>query len=140
MELDRRQLLNAALLVTAAGALKGCKHAVTPICPFGDDYSDPDSRLTIDVHAHIFNATDLQVEDFTKLVATRDMGGLGKVGQLIAGPLQSFSWSTAPTVDEELHELEQIKPYIMNCDEGAIMSRLVDMRDQKYKQGKDIQK
>jgi hypothetical protein len=136
MQLDRRDFLNVTLAVAVASALKGCNDDIEPICPFGDQYSDPNSRLTIDVHAHIFNATDLQVKNFTKLVATRDKGGLGKVGQLVAGPLQKFSWAAAPTVSEELGELTRIKPYITDCDEKVITSNLLNLRNRKYDEGK----
>lgn len=137
MELDRRRFLHAALVLALVGPLGGCKKRIVPICPFGDEYSDPEAPLTIDVHAHIFNATDLQIEDFAKLVATRDMGGLGSVGRLLAGPLQKFAWSTAPTVQEEIDKLEKIRPYIAHCDEEETASRLLELRDQKYEQGKN---
>ncbi len=135
MEVSRRQFVNSALLLALLGPLKGCKRGPVPICPFGDQYSDPSSRLVIDTHAHIFNATDLQIKDFANLVATRDMGGLGKVARLLTGPLQKFTWATAPTVAEELAELEKIRPYIENCDESEITTRLLALRDQKYDQG-----
>lgn len=135
MDVSRRQFVNSALLLALLGPLKGCKKPVVGICPFGDQYSDPSSRLVVDVHAHIFNATDLQIKDFANLVATREMGGLGKVARLLTGPLQKFTWATAPTVAEELAELERIRPYIENCDEGRVTTSLLALRDQKYEQG-----
>ena len=137
MEITRRRFLNATLVLAMLGPLKGCKKPFVGICPFGDQYSDPKSRLMIDVHAHIFNATDLQIRDFSRFVATRNLGGLGKVARLLAGPLQSFTWATAPTVADELTELEKIRGFIENCNEEEIATRLLKLRDQKYKQGQN---
>ena len=65
------------------------------------------------------------------------MGGLKKVAQLLVGPLQKFAWATAPTVREEVEKLEQIKLLIADCDEEEVSSRLLELRNQKYEQGKN---
>ena len=62
--------------------------------------------LTIDVHMHIFNGTDLQVAEFIKRNQDLDFGQVLK--DLAGDLIQDLSWSLAPTAQEETRELAEL--------------------------------
>ena len=84
----------------------------------------------------MFNATDLQVKNFVRLIGARQSGGMGKVAELLAGALQKFAWKTAPTVDDELVKLAELKPIIQDCDRDAVTSQLTEIRDEMFIEGR----
>ena len=97
----RRQLTNGALSA-AATALSGCASWVKPLtffCPNDPRISNPHTPLTIDVHAHVFNGTDIPVERFITLVH-----GIPALGEV----LQQVSWPVVPTGAEEIAVLRGI--------------------------------
>jgi hypothetical protein len=62
MNINRRTLLLASLnsgLGFATGGCDGLTSPIRPICGNSPSVSDPLTPLTIDVHAHVFNGSDL---------------------------------------------------------------------------------
>ncbi|MBS0421832.1 MAG: amidohydrolase family protein [Proteobacteria bacterium] len=81
------------LRAQASGLPPGCFQATTP-------------RVDIDVHCHVFNGSDLQVERFLVLVASANFDPfLRDVVRLLAKPLQRSVWKHAPTASSELKKL-----------------------------------
>ena len=93
MSLTRRHMITGALSAGALG-LGGCASLVRPVtvfCPNDPRISDPRSHLTIDVHAHVFNGSDVQVERDMTLVQARHTPVLRYLGQFcktLAGKLR----------------------------------------------------
>lgn len=118
-----------------------CLQKPKPICPFDPQYTDPNSLLTIDVHAHVFNATDLQIKQFVNLVASRQGGELGRLAKYFGGILQAIGWNAAPDVTEEMQVLAKLKPAIMACDNETNLALMQDLRQVKYRKAvEELQK
>src|SRR5215813_6632781 len=99
--LTRRQITGGAFSAAAA-ALSGCASWVKPLtffCPDDPRVSNPNTPLTIDVHAHVFNGTDIPVERFITLV--HKIPALGEV-------LQEVGWAVVPTGAQEISALRAI--------------------------------
>jgi hypothetical protein len=97
----RRLFLQNAALAGGAALTSGCvRHIPTSALPA----PDPGVPLTIDVHCHIFNGTDLQVRDF--LAEIVDADGEHPFVTDLAGVLQEFNWKKAPTGLIEVKELK----------------------------------
>ncbi|MEM8682552.1 MAG: amidohydrolase family protein [Pseudomonadota bacterium] len=143
MNKNRRQFLEMTTGLMVANFLSGCclVKKPSPRCPFDPGFVDPEGILAIDVHAHIFNAHDLQVKDFVSRVAVRQSGGLGALAELLGGFLQTFAWAGAPSTRKELEVLRELRPAILACETEANVSRLRALRQQKYAEGrKELQK
>jgi predicted TIM-barrel fold metal-dependent hydrolase len=104
--LSRRSFVGAAALAITDAALTGCHHD-TRVLQTGTLQSAPgipaNSPLTIDVHCHIFNGTDLQVEKFLGYVTFP-----GFWGQAAGEILQLVNWGLAPSGDDEIDELKDL--------------------------------
>jgi hypothetical protein len=122
----RRALLKGAGLAGLA-AVGGCRllKPSPPVvyCPAGSAMSAPDGRLTIDVHTHVFNGTDLPVEPFFRLVLAREFALPGAVARMVGLLLQGVSWQVAPGADAEIARLAPLMPDIARC-EGKAAVRL----------------
>lgn len=134
MTIDRRSFLELAGIMLAASQLGDCclVKKPKPICPFDPRFSDPESMLAIDTHAHIFNATDLQISDFLRLVAVGQKSGIREVADYFGDLLQAFTWATAPDVGRERQKLAALKPAIMACDTATTVMTLDSLRRDKY--------
>jgi predicted TIM-barrel fold metal-dependent hydrolase len=106
--ISRRHLVLAA----AAVALQREAGAADPTCYSHPGIGDSNSPLTIDVHAHIFNGSDLQVKEFIRQV---DQDGKSELHGLATGLggafLQRIAWGSAPTAQAEAQELRSLR----NC-------------------------
>src|SRR5215813_5958920 len=75
MDPARRAFLQAGAGGLMTLALPGCcllrPRQLTPFCPNDPDIASATTPLTVDVHAHIFNGTDLQVKRFIELVVDK---------------------------------------------------------------------
>jgi predicted TIM-barrel fold metal-dependent hydrolase len=82
---------------------------MTPVTGFPPSCGLPavsPGAVTIDVHTHVFNATDLQVAPFITRVATSEIDpSFRSVIAALAPILQSAGWDFAPDGDEELRHL-----------------------------------
>jgi predicted TIM-barrel fold metal-dependent hydrolase len=101
--MDRRTFVGLAGGSLLAGVLQGCAKGIVrpPICPH---YASTSPINVIDVHCHVFNATDLQVGDFLSRVVASS-GSDSPIG-IIGSFVQSLGWNFAPTASEELRWLE----------------------------------
>jgi len=116
----RRRLLQAGGAAVATAMLSGCRSLfVAPLPPCSTAPSvapnaspgsgvqpASDSALTIDVHVHIFNGTDLQVRQFIERNTNLDYDPALK--NLAGALIQDLSWSLAPTAQEETRELAEL--------------------------------
>ena len=123
-----------------ASLLNGCALIRPPKawCAFDPAYDDRESLLTIDAHAHVFNATDLPINAFITRVGTRQSGsGIGDIAKYLGGLLQRFAWATAPNVAQEQAVLAKLKPSIVACDSERNVSQLRKLREDRYTDGRD---
>jgi hypothetical protein len=104
--ISRRSFLGAATLAISDAVLTGCRHDMrifqtgTLASPPGVPTSSP---LTIDVHCHIFNGTDLQIEKFLGDVTFPTWWGKA-AGEI----LELVNWDLAPSGEEERAKLQEL--------------------------------
>lgn len=140
ISISRRNFLAASTLAISDLALTGCCRHGTKILKTGALLTPPgvpmDTPLTIDVHCHIFNGTDLQIEKFLGDVISQTWWAKA-AGEI----LQSVNWSTAPSGDEEIAKLEQL---VHPCATAGgvtrissnVQSRLDEYRNDGYKRAR----
>jgi hypothetical protein len=128
MILTRRQMIRGTISLGAT-ALGGCAF-VRPInlfCPDDPRISDPNTPLTIDVHAHVFNGSDIQVERYITLI--RKLKELGQI-------LQEVGWSIAPNGAEEASVLRGINQQLSaGCGPRDFERIHVAHREEQYRAG-----
>jgi hypothetical protein len=97
---SKRLFLHSAALTTGSLFLNGCvRHIPTGRLPAAN-LSLP---LTIDVHCHFFNGTDIQLERFIKKVPDANEGNLVAID---AAPLlENINWALAPKGKSEMKKL-----------------------------------
>jgi hypothetical protein len=138
---DLRFNASRRALVAAGGALAslgvvGCSFFREPpvaFCPNDPDIGDPTTPLTIDVHAHVFNASDLQVKRFIELVAAKQGDGLGQAIGDMGGVLENLGWQLAPRADDELAMLQGLRPALDKCDVAATARTVGELRERAYR-------
>lgn len=98
---SRRLFLHSAALTASGCFLNGCvRHIPTGRLP-AVNLSAP---LTIDVHCHFFNGTDIQLERFIQKVPDANEGNLVAVD---AAPLvEKINWAVAPKGKSEMKKLQ----------------------------------
>jgi len=131
MPMTRRELLQATAVVSLAslGTGAGCEPDCGPLTTVAD------GPLTIDTHAHVFNATDLQVRDFIGRVGGRQVdGGLSRVATYFGEVLQGFAWNVAPTAQQELNLLNGL-PRFWNRGGCWIVDSLRQQQELMYRLG-----
>jgi hypothetical protein len=101
--LTRRSVIAGMAGTVAGGGLAGgCPGPIKPIDLDGN-LTDPKTPLTIDVHSHVFNGSDLQVARFfTKVVA------LERDELKVFGPLIDALGNFAPSVQDEGEALKAL--------------------------------
>jgi hypothetical protein len=93
----RRQFLHSAALTAGSIFLSGCLRRIPTHLPS----ANPAAPLTIDIHCHFFNGTDLQMQRFLQTTQ-----GASHPGAAIAAPVaQYFNWKLAPTGKAEMRKL-----------------------------------
>jgi hypothetical protein len=124
--LTRRQVTTGGL--SAAAALGGCASWVGPatyFCPDDPRISDPTTPLTIDVHAHVFNGTDIPVAPFIRYV--HKIPVLGDI-------LQKFGWEVVPTGAQEIAVLHEISQQISaGCGPHTLAQMYVAHRNYQHR-------
>jgi len=129
----RRNLLRALAAAPLAAALGACRH-VLPRCPNDPVWTTPESPLTIDVHAHVFNGTDLQVKEFVRRVGGRQLpGGLRRFADYFGEFLESLTWSQAPRAAQELEVLREISDGASQCPDPRFVPELDQLRRDNYR-------
>ncbi len=113
---NRRQFLISWASAMAALPTMGCATPPRPICPTDPAVSDLSAPLTIDMHAHIFNGSDLQIREFlAQTVVGRKHSELYEFTQYMGGMLQRLAWKTAPSAKDELRFLDQYRDLGQVC-------------------------
>jgi hypothetical protein len=139
VERARRIALKAGI-ASAMSGLAGCswllrRRDLHPICPTAPEVSFPDGPLTIDAHCHVFNGTDLQVEEFLSRVAIKQGGALGYAAQVIGDILENLAWKYSPSGDEELARLYEVAMALKTCSTEGHASRVAALRQDGYERG-----
>ncbi len=120
--MNRRGLLSGLSAAGAGALLSGCQ-SIGPIafCPDDPLVSNPMTPLTIDIHTHVFNGSDLQVNAFLQDVVAPDSEAAKSLGPI----LQELAWTLAPSGQAELARLEQVSAALAACSTGRSISDLV---------------
>jgi amidohydrolase family protein len=129
----RRQMMGGALAL-GASQLSGCVlvRPLTAFCPDDPRISNPKTPLTIDVHGHVFNGTDIQIERYISLVRARQTPALANLGTI----LQEVGWSVAPSGAQETAALREINQALSaGCGPGAFEAMHVAHRNDQYEKG-----
>ena len=140
VDIGRRRAVRKAITLAAAGVLPGCaslfRRDPQPVCPNSPQVSLPAGPLTIDAHCHVFNATDLQVQEFFSRVAIRQRGALGVGAKILGSVLQQLAWNSAPSGDLELAELRDLAVALKVCTEQEHSARVGRLRQAAYSQAR----
>lgn len=138
--LSRRRFLTAGVITASGLFLTSCCHHGMQIFKTGTLAPPPgvpaNSPLTIDVHCHIFNGTDLQIEKFLGDVNFPTWWGKA-AGEI----LQLVNWNLAPTGDEERIKLKEL---VQACKavggitriSRAVQQKLGEHRNEGYKRAR----
>lgn len=114
----------------ASYALSACSTLpISPFCPGDPIISDPNTPLTIDVHAHVFNGSDLQVEGFISYILALDNPAFKRFGPI----LQELGRDFAPTANDELAQLQQLGSALWACDDRASAQIIERFKDAGYR-------
>lgn len=129
MSIARREFLTGAAGVALTANLGGCVlRPPQPFCPNDPTLSDPTTPLTIDAHAHLFNGSDIPVNEF--LTKIDNVPGIGVI-------LDELSWSVVPSGADEIVELEKLAPYVAACDQEALKATKADLARKQYGLARD---
>ena len=132
---SRRQFLAMSSLAFGSTILSGCRHGLE-IFETGKLLTAPgvptDSRLTIDVHCHIFNGTDLQIEKFLGDVIFETWWGKA-AGEI----LQAANWKLAPSGRAEKSKLEALIRSCKTPTPGQVSLVAKDVQKQVEKHRED---
>lgn len=111
----RRRLLQG--LAAGLLGLPGCATLTRPLCPNDPSISDPAAPLTIDVHAHVFNGSDLQIAEFLKQTTAEP--GESELFQFVrdmtGALLQAIAWQSAPGARDEQRALDRYAADAPDC-------------------------
>ena len=107
-----------------------------PVCPNAPTVSYPGGPLTVDAHCHVFNGTDLQVQEFLSRVAVKQGGVLGFATRAIGELLENLAWKYAPSGDEELAALEKMSVALQTCTPEGHADRVDALKQDGYTRGR----
>ena len=110
--LTRRSLM-ASLAAATAPELTWAQQAL--LCPGAPAISDMSARLTIDVHAHFFNGSDLQIREFLSQTTVGPESELYPLVNAVGGVLQKLAWHLAPSAQSELRTLNSYADKLKLC-------------------------
>lgn len=77
------------------------------------------TQLTVDVHTHFFNGTDLPVRPYMDLIVKNNLGQFGELAVLFGGILQEVVWSTVPDAAAERSQLRKLSSQQPICPADA---------------------
>ncbi|WP_374244572.1 amidohydrolase family protein [Zoogloea sp.] len=101
---QRRRMILA--LSTALLPLPGCTAATATLCPNDPVLSDLKAPLTVDVHAHVFNGSDLQIREFLSQTVIGPDSELRTLVREMGAVLQALAWNSAPSAREEARQID----------------------------------
>lgn len=127
VDVTRRQALAALGYFGAGLGLSGCAAPIVPFCPGDPTVSDPTTPLTIDVHTHVFNGSDLQIYGFYNYVVAR------KIDPTLLGIiLQMLGQDFAPTAIEEMAALMEVEVALRSCNGPQFVQVLNSHAQDRY--------
>lgn len=134
--MDRRDFVRSSMMValsTSCLAATGCRSRPKQLISIaaGGSLAEP---LIIDTHAHVFNASDLQVSGFVSRVAANeiDSSAIRFLARSFAPVLQLISWGLSPSADAESRILSR---YIGETEDQvteAAASDIQEIRESQY--------
>ena len=98
---------------------------VAALCPADPTISNSASPLTIDVHAHFFNGSDLQIREFLSKTTVGSDSELYPLVNAMAGLLQTLAWNLAPSAQSEMSTVARYAALLKDCDGTDQMRRVV---------------
>ncbi len=129
VDITRREALAALGCLGASLGVSGCSTPITPFCPTDPTISDPSSPLTIDVHTHVFNGSDLQVKGFFDSILAINNKSLKGFGEI----LQQLASDFAPTAAQEIAELQNLEVVLRACDTRGSTEVMYSYREEGYR-------
>lgn len=132
--MDRRQFLATplylALCATAPGVV-GCRPRPSEL-GFLKDHGDSSYPLVVDTHAHIFNASDLQVSKFVSKVAVSEAesSAVRFMAEMFGPVLQFVGWNLSPSARREIRVLNDYASSI--ASEEGLNAALDQKREEQY--------
>lgn len=137
-EISRRRLLVALGSAGAIAGLPSCAHWQTGnVCSPDLRTGDPNKPLTIDMHAHVFNASDVHVNRLLTDVIGRDSEFKGAI-DFLSGAIQSLLWTHTPDYNKEMRGVARLKEAFDSCQpgralpDGGVKSIADDLRRERY--------
>jgi predicted TIM-barrel fold metal-dependent hydrolase len=125
----RREAIIGLGAFSASVGLSSCGTLpISPFCPADSIISDPNTPLTIDAHAHVFNGSDLQVEGFVSYILGLDNPAFKDFGPI----LQELGRDFAPTANQELAQLQQLHGALFSCDNAIAFNITEALADTGY--------
>jgi predicted TIM-barrel fold metal-dependent hydrolase len=121
------------MLVGACGVIR---RPLKPLC------TEPVAvnALTIDVHAHMFNGTDLPVQSYLELVAAHNLQPYGGLVSAFGPILRLTAWGVAPNAQAERAALKRLSE-VGQCPADASLAQIQDAREQAYRNArKELQR
>jgi predicted TIM-barrel fold metal-dependent hydrolase len=88
--------------------------------------------LTIDVHAHVFNASDLQIDAFLRSIIARGNPAISELGPV----LQEMGWSSAPDANDERRALMAAATELKECRQSVRINQVEGFRQNGYARGR----
>jgi predicted TIM-barrel fold metal-dependent hydrolase len=113
----RRRLLLA--LPAGLLPLSGCAASAATLCPNDPVLGDLKAPLTIDVHAHVFNGSDLQIKEFLSQTVISPDSELRALVREMGAVLQALSWTAAPGAREEARQIDTYTRPGARCADSA---------------------
>jgi hypothetical protein len=131
--ISRRHVLGSGAAL-ALSTLGGCwlTKKLKPLCPGEIAPGSEGKGLAIDVHTHVFNATDLQVSEFVSRVAARQHGGLQDLAKYLGPVLQKTLWDKVPDGQKEMRALLDWNGQLGNCRSTTLDQHTTQLRDEGY--------
>jgi len=132
MNLSRRRLLASLAAAGPLSALQGCLPRLPDdLCPPAGPVQ-PSNALLVDVHAHMFNGSDLQIAEFFAkadgLFMDKSWAG---AAEEIGGILQLLQWTFAVRGSAELAWLDGVQ-----CNGVPSASKIMAMRKYSFEAGR----
>ncbi|MEP9387735.1 amidohydrolase family protein [Mesorhizobium sp. KR9-304] len=145
--LSKRDFLQYAGATAATISVGGCALFRRPLdgrCFGGPDITNPRAHLAIDVHVHVFNATDLPVAAYLERVLGRDPK-FKRAVQALSPIIERIGWWVAPSAGDELRRLNLAESTIRACraDESVrqipsdkLTAQIANDRQEAYRKGR----
>lgn len=120
-DLMRRRLLFA--LPAGLLPLSGCAANTITLCPNDPVLGDLKAPLTIDVHAHVFNGSDLQIKEFLSQTVIGQDSELYALLREMGAVLQALAWTSAPGARDEARFIDAYYKPGTRCADSAQLRR-----------------